>query len=210
MRWSVVQRAAAVGALALVFVSSEGAAQRNETLLGRRGGTQIGGFGGPVVKLSRVADADAVFSGGRGGVILNRRLVISGGGYSLTTENVRTGFTFPNGESARLGLDYGGIEFEYITRPSRLAHATFYLLLGGGSANYQATRNTGSSTSTQRLESDVFVLEPMVNLELNVTRWFRVGAGAGYRHVNGSDLPRVTDGALSGGVGTLTFKFGSF
>lgn len=210
MQWSVMHRAAMFGVLSCTIAFSTAEAQRDETLVGNRRGTQLGGFGGPVVKITRIAGEDAVISGGRGGLIINRRLVIGGGGYSLATENIRTGFEFDNGDDGSLGFDYGGLEFEYIMRPSRVVHLTFYGLLGGGQASYEATRNVGGGVATQRLESDVFVFEPAVNLELNVTRWFRTGIGFGYRYVDGSDLPGMNDSRLSGGTGTFTFKFGSF
>lgn len=194
----------------LLLLPPQVQAQRDETLLGRRGVSSVGGFGGPVVKFSRMAGADAVISGGRGGVILNRRLVIGGGGYAVASENIRTDFRFDDGSSPALRLAYGGIEFEYITRPRELVHATVSVLLGGGAASYQSTSTTDGTISTRTLESDVFVAEPGVNLEVNVTRWFRPGIGVGYRYVNGSDLPGTTDGALGGAVGTLTFKFGAF
>jgi len=185
-------------------------AQRDETLLGRRGASAVGGFGGPVVKISRLAGADAVFSGGRGGVILNRWLAIGGGGYAVTSETIRTDFRFEDGSRPALQLAYGGIEFEYITRTQDLVHATVSVLLGGGAASYRSTVTAGGTVATQVLESDVFVAEPAANLEVNVTGWFRTGIGVGYRYVNGSDLPGTTDGALSGAVGTIMFKFGRF
>lgn len=185
-------------------------AQRDQTLLGRRGQSSVGGFGGPVVKFSRMAGADAMLSGGRGGVILNRRLVIGGGGYAVTSENIRTDFRFEDGSRPALQLAYGGLEFEYITRPRELVHATVSMLLGGGAASYRSRSTSGSTVSTRTLESPVFVAEPGAHLEVNVTRWFRPGLGVGYRYVNGSDLPSVSDGALGGAVGTLTFKFGRF
>jgi hypothetical protein len=203
-------RAAVAGVLVCIVGVAPLEAQRNETLLGNNRSTRFGGFGGPVVKFSRMAGEDAVINGGRGGVIINRRLVLGGGGYSLSSENIRTGFRFDNTEPASLRLDYGGLEVEYITRPSELVHVTFYTLFGGGQAYYESVRETSGTVSTQRLDSDVIVIEPAVTLELNVTRWFRTGIGFGYRYVNGSDLPLATDGALGGGAGTLSFKFGRF
>ncbi len=210
MRWSVLNRAVIAATLLLFTTSSQADAQREETLLGGRGKTKYGGFGGPVVKVGRIAGEDAVFSGGRGGLIINNKFVIGGGGYSLARENVRTGFTFSNGDEPALGLDYGGLEFEYIFRPHRVVHVTGYTLIGGGEATYEVFRESNGATSTQRLASEVFVLEPAVNAEVNISTWFRMGLGAGYRYVDGSDLPRANDGALSGAVGTLTFKFGKF
>lgn len=201
-----------VGAAALLLVASSSRplfAQRDDTLLGRRG-TDFGGFGGPVIKFSRLAGADAVFSGGRGGLILNRRFVVGAGGYGMASENIRTDFRFDDGTRPSLQLGYGGLELEVITQPSRLVHGTFSLLLGGGEAMYNSRTESGSTVSTRKLTSEVFVAEPGAHLELNVTRWFRPGVGIGYRYVNGSDLPGVNDAGLSGAVGTLTFKFGKF
>jgi hypothetical protein len=206
----MLQRTALLGVCSFLLWPVSAEAQRDETLVGRRRGTQFGGFGGPVIKVTRVAGEDAVISGGRGGLIINRQLVIGGGGYALSSENIRTGFEFGNGDEGRLELEYGGLELEYISRPSRVAHVTLYALIGGGTTSYSAERTVGNGTSTQRLSSDVLVFEPAVNLELNVTSWFRTGLGLGYRLVDGSELPRAADSELSGGVGTITFKFGSF
>lgn len=210
MRWTGVLLRVTSGALVVALATVPAQAQRNETLSGNRRNTDFGGFGGPVVKFTRVAGEDVVMNGGRGGLIVNRRLVIGGGGYSLARDNIRTGFRFDNGDAPDLRFDYGGVELEFITRPSKLVHATFYTLIGGGQARYSSERTTGGSVLSQSLGSDVFVIEPAVNVELNVTNWFRLGFGAGYRHVDGSDLPRVSDASLSSGVGTLTFKFGAF
>ncbi len=210
MTWSKIRNATLLGLCASTLAIASAEAQRDQTLVDRRGGTKFGGFGGPVFKLTQLAGEDAVISGGRGGLIINRQLVVGLGGYSTSSENIRTGFEFDNGDDGSLRLEYGGLELEYVVRPSRVAHVTFYTLLGGGMASYEATRNSGSGTATQRLESEVFVLEPAVNLELNVTSWFRTTIGLGYRYVDGSELPRAGDSDLSGGVGTFTFKFGAF
>lgn len=210
MMWSAIRNAAPLGVCATVLAVVPAEAQPDQTLVDRRGGTQFGGFGGPVFKVTQLAGEDAIISGGRGGLIINRRLVVGLGGYATASENIRTGFEFDNGDDGSLRLEYGGLEFEYILRPSRLAHLTFYTLLGGGIASYEATRNSGSGVATQRLESEVIVLEPAINVELNVTRWFRTTVGFGYRYIDGSELPRAGDRDLSGGVGTLTFKFGAF
>jgi len=44
---------------------------------------------------------------------------------------------------------------------------------------------------------------------VNVTKWFRFGAGGGYGFVSGADQD-LSNGDLSVFIGVLTFKFGSF
>lgn len=210
MFWTQLVRTTAAGALVLFCGIADAGAQRNETLAGNRSNTDFGGFGGPVVKLTSLVGESVALSGGRGGLIINRRLVIGAGGYALGQQDLRTDFRFGNGDASTLEFSYGGFELEYITRPSRLVHATFYALIGGGQVSHVSEQSQGGAVLRQRLDSDLFVLEPAVTLELNVTRWFRTGIGAGYRFVDGSNLPRVNDAALSRGVGTLSFKFGSF
>ncbi len=56
----------------------------------------------------------------------------------------------------------------------------------------------------------VFVLEPAVNAELNVTTWFRLNAGVSYRFVTGVTQVGLDNGDFSGPTATLTFKFGTF
>lgn len=56
----------------------------------------------------------------------------------------------------------------------------------------------------------MFVAEPAVNVELNVTNWFRVAAGASYRYVSSMSAIRgIENKDLSGVSGQLALKFGS-
>ncbi len=159
-------------------------------------GFESGGFGGPVVKFSEVANEFAVFAGGRGGWIINHTLVIGGGGYGLANDINLDGIPF-SGRDVDFG--YGGLEVEYINRSDELFHFTIYLLVGGG----------GLTTNLTDGEA-VFVLEPAANVELNITRYFRLNLGAGYRFVTGVDAPELEDGDLSAVNGIVTFKFGAF
>jgi len=58
--------------------------------------------------------------------------------------------------------------------------------------------------------STVFVFEPGINAELNVTSFFRINAGISYRIVTGIDLYGLRNGDLGGPSGNLVFKFGKF
>ena len=61
------------------------------------------------------------------------------------------------------------------------------------------------------LDSDAFfVVEPAVNLEFNVTQFFRIGLEAKYRYVNGLQLINTNANMLNGWSGGLNFKVGKF
>jgi hypothetical protein len=154
-----------------------------------------GGFGGPVVKFSEVANEFAVFAGARGGWIINHTLVLGIGGYGLANDISLTDFII--GRDIEFG--YGGLELEYINSWDKLVHFTVYALVGAG----------GLSGNLIDGES-VFVAEPAVNGELNVTRYFRFHFGAGYRWVIGVDSPGFSDSDFSAFYGQVTAKFGSF
>lgn len=154
-----------------------------------------GGFGGPVVKFSQVADEFAVFAGGRGGWIINHTFVLGAGGYGLANDIRFSDLTY--GRDIEFG--YGGLELEYINRSDNLIHFTVYLLIGGG----------GLSGTILEDES-VFVAEPALNGELNITSFFRLNAGVGYRWVAAVDNPGFDDSDFSAVYGQITAKFGAF
>lgn len=158
------------------------------------GGFESGGFGAPVVKFSQVDGEFALFVGGRGGWIINHAFVVGGGGYGLAND-IDT-----NDDGVRdLELGYGGLELEYVSSSDALIHFTAYLLIGGGGLS-----------GTSVLEEAVFVLEPALNGELNVTDYFRFHAGAGFRWVSGVDSPGVDGSDLSSFYAQVTLKFGTF
>ena len=94
---------------------------------------------------------------------------------------------------------------EYIHRSDNLIHWTIHTLLGGGSVALV------EDNSNNRLESDnLFVVEPSLDVDLNITNWFRLGMGVSYRLVTGLDSDIVSNSDLSGVGGLLILKFGKF
>jgi len=165
-----------------------------------------GGFGGPVVKFTQVADKFGVFVGGRGGWIINHTLVLGGGGYGLANPHDFT--LIVDGTERRLGLGYGGLEMEYINRWDEVAHLTAGLLIGGGGASWYDWRY--QDWGFENYTDAFFVAEPTLSLEVNIVSFFRIAVGGSYRFVTSVDLVGLSDSDLSGGAGSITFKFGSF
>ncbi|MFZ1729098.1 MAG: hypothetical protein WBQ23_06980 [Bacteroidota bacterium] len=79
------------------------------------------------------------------------------------------------------------------------------------SGDFGAATNSDSHSMHYGRAESVFVVEPAVNVELNVTEWFRISAGASYRFVSGlNELQGIEDKDLSGPSGSLSMKFGAF
>jgi hypothetical protein len=182
--------------LLLVALAGAGLAEE-KTLIGDLQDVDHGGFGGPIVKFTQIGGEFGVLTGGRGGWIIDHRFVLGGGGYGLSNSIEAKGVG-PAGEDLEMG--YGGAILEYVLASDDLVHLSFEWLIGAG-----------GTTTVDGLEDDAFfVTEPGVNLMLNVTKFFRCGAGVSYRYVQGADFGELDSGDLSGMAGVLTFKFGSF
>ncbi len=198
-----------------IFVSLLISAQtfaQEETLIS--GPVENGGYGGPVVKFSTVSDKFAVLVGGYGGWLINHSFMIGGGGYGLVNSihASRAAQTYyGTGDNLRVQFGYGGLVLEYIGIPNNLIHFSVSALIGAGGVNYNYLYDVYLPyfENTQH-NSSCFVLEPTAGVELNVTPFFRMNAGVGYRLVRGTDLPGITDADLSNVSGHITFKFGKF
>ena len=194
--------------IVLITFISESAAQE-ETLV--KSDTESGGFGAPVLKYTSIYGQNALMIGGRGGWIINHSFVIGGGGYGTVTEVDAPEGIFPELGPLDLKLEYGGFELEYILNPKSLAHFSFYILIGGGSIKF--SKDAGSHDEgdhTVGPDDFVFVMEPAINGEMNITDWFHINAGVSYRIITDVEQEQLENSDFSGVTGNLTFKFGSF
>jgi len=202
----------------LVFAFGVSAQDDEETLF--QGPIEHGGFGGPVVKFTRVKDTFGLLVGGRGGWIINHSLCIGGGGYGLVNQipadDVPGLLDLPLFEPV-LGMGYGGFELEYVHASNRLVHSTVSILIGGGAVGLQEGwsgrpewdwdwNHTGEIPNWDAF----FIVEPGLNAEVNIARFFRIDAGVGYRFVSGVERIGLANGDIGGPAISLTFKFGKF
>lgn len=189
----------------------------DETLIGRVNVRSSGGYGASAVALTTLNGTTTAMIGGQGGWVLNRRFVIGGAirgiapHPSVDLQNVPQ--TAP--ESAQLQLGYGGLLLEYIGAPSNLLHYGAELVVGGGTINLldNAGFQAGASVPEESIErSAVFATELGARAELNITHFFRVGLGGGYRLIRGAGLEKtdMSNSDLSAPYGQLSLRFGSF
>lgn len=175
------------------------------TLAGRGIGHH-GFFVAPAVQLGPAQGTGRLWVGGRVAYQVNHRVALGFGGYGLTTEpRVADLASAPVGSQPRLSGGYGGFLLEYTVAPAALVHVSFPLIVGAGGAGYSWH---GPLSSTNGIENDpwdniydadaFFVVEPGVNVEVNLTRFLRLTTGAAYRYVDDLKLERTTSRDLTG------------
>ena len=203
-----------ISCLLIALMITPAAMAQEETLLGG-GPVEHGGFGAPVVKYSPVRGEPAVFVGAYGGWLINHSFLLGLGGYGLVSsiepaEGAGPFYLLPY--VPRIQMGYGGLVLEYIASPEKLVHFSFWMLIGGGEVVYTQWDwwNDDWHDSYHGPADQFFVFEPGANVEVNVTSFFRVAAGASYRLVNGIQLQGLSNTDLSGPALNLALKFGSF
>lgn len=164
------------------------------------------GFGGTVIKFTKISNEFGVLIGGRGGWVLYDNFFIGGGGYGLLMGN---DIEIDRNESkAKINLGYLGFEFEYAVVKNNLFSVSLYTLLGGGALSY--TDLEAGLDLHKKNSSDTFiVVEPGINIYFNAVKWLSIGTGINYRFLSEekSGYPYKIDIAgLSVGI---NFRFGN-
>jgi hypothetical protein len=196
--------------LLLISFSASAQEKKAETLFS--GEMKIGGFGGPQAKFTEFNGEFAVQFGGRGGFIINETFSIGGGGYGIASRRHMGSFT-NTGFDTRLNIGYGGLILEYIHNSDDLFHFTFNTLIGAGGAELSDSPQTSSRYYNDYglMDSDwFFVVEPELNLDVNLTRFMRFSIGASYRYIGDVQMEDLVESDLSGFSANIMFKFGRF
>jgi len=175
----------------------------DETMIGDN--TEVGGFFGVVSKNTQIKETFSLFIGGSAAFLVNHKWAFGAGVYGVVNDLVPD--EFKDKDLTKLRSYYGGFIVEYIPWSEKVLHISIPILIGAGKIEYEGAY-LDSKTGE---DSDIyFIVEPGLNLEFNVTRFWRMDLGASYRYVSGCDLGDVTDKDLSGVAGNLTFKIGKF
>jgi hypothetical protein len=177
---------------ALLFCSIFAHAQREETVLGRRGLGLTGGWGGWTSGITKFGSDYAFMSGGFGGAEFGKTLLLGGAGYHMVSD-----VKFDQANPLRYELSYGGPMIGVQIGSWRAVHPTISLMGGAGKSRFE-----GESTD------HVFVVQPAAGIEINVFRWFHLGLDGGYRFVADSDFVNASDDQLSSAFGEVKLKFG--
>jgi len=209
--------------LSVLFLSGSLLAQDDyspQYLFSGQGKTSISGFGGPFVEFSGIQKEFAVSVGGGGAVIFNQTFYIGGYGEGLTTSHYRYDLSdVVNIAQPKISFGHGGFWLGYIHDSFKAIHFGFSSKLGWGSISlYDAYYNY--EPRDYWAKDAVFVAIPQVEVEMNLTPWFKINVGVGYRAVAGIDktysdsegnLHNYFDASdYNSAQGTISFLFGGF
>lgn len=187
----------------------------NPNTLIKDGGRPTGGFIALQPKLTYLADQVSFLTGGQMAVVLGHQFNIGVAGYALLT-NIDISYGYNNGQLpvymmpiGKMELAYVGLVLEPVFFSKSAVHFTVPVVVGPGIGSVRSSRIW--EANSYNIASDVFgVVEPGLNLELNLTRMIRFNVGASYRFVIDSDLPGLSDKTLSDFAVMAGFKFGWF
>ena len=167
-----------------------------------------GGFGGPQVKVTALAEQAALLVGGRGAWVIGHSLTIGGAGYGLPTRVDAPQQVQGTATGAALSFGYGGFQVGYIVFPHDVIHFSGSLLIGGGGVSIVERRGQADSQTVD--SAALFVLEPEVAMEVNITRTIRGAVNLSYRYVSDSGLPGLSSSRLGGPATGAALAFGWF
>lgn len=112
---------------------------------------------------------------------------------------------------------YGGLLIEPVFAPHFPVHLSFPIILGAGGVAFTEDRDGYDwddwehDSNRYVLESDAyFVVEPGVELEFNLSRFIRMGAGVSYRFTTAIDMDGRSEHLLNGLSGSVNLKLGVF
>jgi len=180
-----------------------------KTLLGRDrvGGAYCSFYGG----YTEIDNNHAVLFGGRFGWLANHSVGVGFGA---------TGFINEYHYDANLDKDvflaggYGGLCIEPILLPRMPVHLSFPTLFGAGGISFITKEGTANENFVE--DSEVFlIIEPAAEIEVNLTRFFRLAVGGSYRfptsfNIGLNETPSVSTSSLKGFSYTVSLKFGKF
>ncbi|GEM_PF-4107299 len=171
-----------VVALLLSLVSSTAEAQ-----------TETEGFGGAEFNWTQIDGTSAFEAGGFGAKYLSERWYLGGGGIGASSSS----------EAEDYSMGYGGVLVGVSPRLGEIIKLDISLMAAiGGMTQELPGRNDE--------EDFIYVLRPRVNLDFQLSDWFKMGTGVGYRQILGVNNLDISNRNASAPFAGITLKFGNF
>jgi hypothetical protein len=179
--------------------------------------TVLSGFGAPFVEFSSVNKQFAVCLGGGAAMMINQTLFIGGYFEGIVTNHYREDLqTVVDAQRPKISFEHGGIWLGYIYKHKKAIHGGLSTKLGWGEIDLK-DGESGNPDSDYDYRDRIFTIQPQVEMEFNMTEWFKINVGAGYRFVTGIDATYQIEGNpvnfyensdFNSFVGTITLVFG--
>jgi len=174
-----------------------------------------GGYFGLSVGYTQIDKQDVMTLGGRAGWVIDHHVTIGLAGKAFMNSVFIEG-DFPNTPENGLYLSggYGGFFIEPVIFPNFPVHVSFPIIIGGGGFVLNESPWHDYADDNDYYEpydwDSYFVVEPGVEIELNVVKFFRIAVGGSYRYTSDLHISEVPKDMMSGFSGEVTFKFGKF
>jgi hypothetical protein len=180
--------------------------------------TVLSGFGAPFIEFSSVNEQFAVCLGGGAALMVNKTFFIGGYFEGIVTNHYREDLKIVvDAETPKISFEHGGIWLGYIYKHKKAIHGGLSMKLGWGEIDLK-DGESGNPESDYDYRDRIFTIQPQVEAEFNMTEWFKVNVGVGYRIVTGIDATYDDDedntfnfyekSDFNSFIGTITLIFG--
>ena len=196
----------------------------------KMGKVHVSGFGSYIIGFSDMGGEFAVYNGGGGAVLLNQTVYLGGYGMGLSTQHKHQAISILNNDGDVSNIDdlyttfgHGGFWLGYIHQSQKPIHFGVSTKLGWGSADLHEKRAYSENPDIDYnyfMSDHVFVMTPQLEVEMNLLRWFKMSASAGYQLVSGIDQTYINGAGqkteffsssdFNSPMFNLTFSFGGF
>ncbi len=155
----------------LVSLAAMAAIAKNDTLVDETDTWKM--YTRPELSLTDIGGHKTTMGSLSVGWMLNDKLSL---GPSATTSLSAIDDT-KQGDIASYGIWYAGLRAEYTIQSYKLVHASASVLVGGGEVKVKDVN-----------QDNMLVVEPGVNVAVNVWDWVEIGIGASYRFTGGVNV----------------------
>jgi hypothetical protein len=202
--------AAATSGFAQTDIGAKEESKQIQTLFGNEASN--GGYGALMFNYSNINDENAFLFGVRGGWIIDHKLTLGFGGYGFAND---MDWEYPDQEPNNfLTGGYGGFLIEPILFARKPVHLSFPILIGAGGValvdDYYWDDDYYDDWYAEFADA-FFVIEPGVEVELNLIKAMRLAFAVTYRFTEDVELGgKVDKNVLNGFNFGMALKFGKF
>ena len=188
----------------LMFLSTGATAQQQDSTQALfKSGVKVSELWTPEIKINSIQGNIGTLVGFYGGVLINRTFLVGiSGGVNLGHPTVNYGY-------------FGGVA-QYIHKPEKMIHFSGQMVIAYGTTKDYENPKSGLLDNFWNISgARFFLMEPGVNLELNLGMRLTLVTGISYRYVSGLNendenvsITHVTNIDLSGVNFNMGLKFG--